>query len=189
MRHSFIRETMYIFAFDMLVLIVLAYFIGEEAREISTMFRLGSEGLALETMVQYFLSAAVIAGWKNFFSSRRIFKKMMVLWRTVGRVFAVAGSMVCFVAVCGWFPIDSVEGWIGFVVSFIVCFVVSAGCMVYRTNRESRKYEVLLQRYQSSRSGESMERKESGRSEKNAEERQSGKNREDAETRQSAQSR
>ncbi len=66
MRHSFIRETMYIFAFDMLILIVLAYFIGEEAREISTMFRLGSEGLALETMVQYFLSAAVIAGWKNF---------------------------------------------------------------------------------------------------------------------------
>ncbi len=114
---------------------------------------------------------------------------MMVLWRTVGMVFAVAVSMVCFVAVCGWFPIDSVEGWIGFVVSFIVCFVVSAGCMVYRTNRESRKYEVLLQRYQSSRSGESMERKESGRSEKNAEERQSGKNREDAETRQSAQSR
>ena len=123
MRHSFIRETMYIFAFDMLILIVLAYFIGEEAREISTMFRLGSEGLALETMVQYFLSAAVIAGWKNFFSSRRIFKKMMVLWRTVGMVFAVAVSMVCFVAVCGWFPIDSVEGWIGFVVSFIVCFL------------------------------------------------------------------
>ena len=100
MRHSFIRETMYIFAFDMLMLIVLAYFIGEEAREISTMFRLGSEGLALETMAQYFLSAAVIAGWKNFFFSRRIFKKMMVLWRTVGMVFAAAVSMVCFVVVC-----------------------------------------------------------------------------------------
>lgn len=189
MRHSFIRETMYIFAFDMLMLMFLAYFIGEDAREISTMFRLGSDGLALETMAQYFLSAAVIAGWKSFFFSDKVFRKMMVLWRTLGMLFAAAVSMVCFVAACGWFPIDSVEGWTGFVVSFLVCFVVSAGCMVYRTNRESRKYEVLLQRYQSSRSGESIERKESGRSEKNAEERQSGKNREDAETRQSAQSR
>lgn len=157
MRHSFIRETMYIFAFDMLMLIVLAYFIGEDAKEISTMFRLGSEGLALETMVQYFLSAVVIAGWKSFFFSGKVFRKMMVLWRTVGMLFAAAVSMVCFVAACGWFPINSVEGWAGFVVSFIVCFVVSASCMIYRTRRQSRKYEALLQKYQSGRNREDKE--------------------------------
>lgn len=151
MKHSFIKDTMIIFAVDILVLVVMTYFFGEMAREVSTMFRLGGKGLALETIMQYFLSAAVIAGLKNLFFSQRIFKNMMMLWRTVGMLLAVVVSMVCFIAIFGWFPIDNVEGWIGFVVSFGLCFGVSAGGMILKTHIQSRKYDELLKRYQNRR--------------------------------------
>lgn len=148
MNHSFIKDTMYIFAIDILVLTLMVFLFGESAKGVSTMFRLGSEGLALETIMQYFFSAAVIAGWKSLFFSGKIFKNMMILWRTIGMLFAIMVSMVCFIAVCGWFPISNVEGWIGFIVSFVICVCVSVGCMILKTHIQSCKYEKLLKKYQ-----------------------------------------
>lgn len=147
MRNSFIRDTMNIFAVDILMLVAVTYFFGEEARGLSTMFQLGANGLALETIIQFFLSAAVIAGWRWLFFSQRILKNMMMLWRTLGMLFAVIVSMVGFIAVCGWFPVNNVEGWIGFIVSFAVCFGVSAGYMILKTHYQSRRYDELLKKY------------------------------------------
>lgn len=156
MKHSFMKDTMIIFAVDILVLVILTFLFGEDAKEVSTMFRLGCEGLALETIVEYFFSAAVIAGWKSLFFSQKLFGNMMILWRTIGMLAAVVVSMVGFIAVCGWFPIDNVEGWIGFTVSFIVCFCVSVGFMILKTHLQSRKYGELLKKYQN-RKGEEHE--------------------------------
>lgn len=148
MKPSFLKDTMVIFAVDILVLITYAYFLGDYAKEASTMFQLGSKGLALETMLQYFLSAAVIAGWRQVFFTERIFKHMMTLWRTVGMLTAVFLSISCFIVGFKWFPADDVRGWSGFIISFFLCFAVSMGMMIFITKWQSRKYGRLLKEYQ-----------------------------------------
>ena len=50
-------------------------------------------------------------------------------------------------AVFRWFPLDMWEAWLGFVGSFSLATAVSFGVMVFRTGRESRRYQQTLAAY------------------------------------------
>lgn len=148
MKPNFLKDTMLIFSVDVLVLIFLTWVFGEDAKEISTLFRLGSRGIALETLLQFFLSSVVISALRQIFFTEKIFKNMMALWRSIGMLLSVIVFISGFIAFFGWFPVDSKEGWLGFIVSFLICFLASTGVMVLKTRSQSRKYEKLLEEYQ-----------------------------------------
>lgn len=156
MKPKFINDIMVIFAIDILVIMLLTFLTGEEASSISTIFQLGSQGIALTTLLEFFLSAVVISIWRQVFFSEKIFKNMMTLWRTVWMVLCVIVSICGFIVICGWFPINSVAGWVSFVVTFLICFSASIGVMILKTKWQSRKYENLLEEFKS-RKGEEHE--------------------------------
>ncbi|SEW04480.1 hypothetical protein [[Clostridium] fimetarium] len=146
-KYGFINQILIIFSTGILFLTIIGGFIGDSAKQSSTMFSLGSEGLSFSVILQFLAVAIMIAALKEFIYSEKFLKNMMALWRTVIFLFSIIVIIIGFIIAFGWFPVESAEGWIGFFVSFGVCFIISTLSMVIRTRLESRKYEESFEKY------------------------------------------
>jgi len=146
-KYGFINQILIIFSTGILFLTIIGGLIGDSAKQSSTMFSLGSEGLSFSVILQFLAVAVMIAALKEFIYSEKFLKNMMALWRTVIFLFSIIVIIIGFIIAFGWFPVESVDGWIGFFVSFGVCFIISTLSMVIRTRLESRKYEESFEKY------------------------------------------
>ena len=146
-KSGFINQILIIFSTGILFLTIIGELIGDSAKRSSTMFSLGSEGLSFSVILQFLAVAVMIAALKELIYSEKFLKNMMTLWRTVIFLFCIIVIIIGFIIAFGWFPVNNVEGWIGFFVSFGVCFVISTLSMVIRTRWESRKYEESFEQY------------------------------------------
>lgn len=153
-KYGFMNQVFIIFSTGILFLTVIGGIMGDSAKQASTMFSLGSEGLSFSVILQFFAVAVLIAALKMLIYSEKYLKNMMTLWKTVIFLFSIIVIIICFVIAFGWFPVNSVEGWIGFFVSFGFCFVMSTVVMVIKTRLESRKYEELFLEYKKRQNGD-----------------------------------
>lgn len=150
----FIAMTLLLFAVDILMLMLISTLFGEQTKEMSTMFQLGSKGLATTTMLQFLLSALVTTLLKNIFYSELIFKKLMTLWRTVFMLFSVLVIHIVFILVFGWFTYDNALAWGGFFICFGGGFFIGSSYMILKTKFESKRYDDLLNSYKEQREGD-----------------------------------
>jgi len=146
-KYGFINQILIIFSTGILFLTIIGGLIGDSAKRASTMFSLGSEGLSFSVILQFLAVAVMIATLKEIIYSEKLLKNMMTLWRTVIFLFSIIVIIIGFVLMFGWFPVNSVEGWIGFLISFGICFLISTLSMVIKTKLESRKYEESFEKY------------------------------------------
>ena len=56
-------------------------------------------------------------------------------------------TITVFAAVFGWFPLNNVLSWIGFIVSFSICAVISSVLMRLEENAENKKMQEALKKY------------------------------------------
>lgn len=129
------------------IFIVLGSVIGEEAKNISTLFSLGSEGLRLDTLLQLFMFALILSFAEILFVTDRIIKKMPMAVRILCFFIAVIITIVGFATGFSWFPIDDEKSWIGFLVSFTVCTVIGVGISILKEKAENKKMEQALNRF------------------------------------------
>lgn len=141
---DYLAHAFTIFGITLLILAVLSRLCGVEAKEVSTIFALGSEGIPTVTIFQFFLTSVLTAVMNGLFFSDEVIKKMPIWGRTVGMLFAEVFMIVIFVALFGWFPMDMWEPWFMFFVSFLLCFGVSVAVTVLRERAENRKMESAL---------------------------------------------
>jgi len=146
-KYGFINQILIIFSTGILFLTIVGGFIGDSAKKTSTMFSLGNEGLSFSVILQFLAVAVMIAALKEFIYLGKSLKNMMTLWKTVIFLFSIIVIITGFIITFGWFPVNNVEGWIGFFLSFGICFVISTLSMVIKTKLESRKYEELFEKY------------------------------------------
>jgi len=144
---DFAAQTLILFAFSILILILLASLFGESARQLSPLFQLGSKGLASSTIMQFLLSSAIITALKKFFFSERIFKRLMTLWRTVFMLFSIFISSVIFIITFNWFPLDYAMGWAGFIICFGGSCIIISAFLIIKTKIESKRYNAMLDDY------------------------------------------
>lgn len=142
-----ISQAAIIFSFMILFIIIIGNVFGDSVKEFSTMFQLGSSGVASSTVLQVVVSSLIISCLKAFLFSEKYFGNMMVLWRSVILILSIFIMIICFVIIFGWFPMDNVSAWISFILSFGVCTGVSTIIMVIKTKSESEKYDRLLTDY------------------------------------------
>lgn len=154
-KYGFVAQTLILFAVNILMLMLLAHFVGDGARTISPLYRMGSGGLATATMLQFLLSSAVIIALKNFIYSERYFKKLMTLWRTVIMLFGVLVISILFILIFHWFPLDAGFAWAGFFICFGGSFIAASLFMIVKTKLESRRYDELLSDYKDQHGGDS----------------------------------
>lgn len=133
-----------IFGFFVAVMSVFCILFGEEAREISSMFSLGKEGISIGMMMQYFAVSALIVAARFLFCTDMIIKNMAIAARAVCMVVSSVVIIVCFILRFGWFPVNMWMPWILFFMCFGICFVVSMIIAVQKEKADNKKMEEAL---------------------------------------------
>lgn len=153
-KFGFVAQTLILFAVTVLLLMLLAAFFGDGAKEITPLFELGSEGLPTATMLQFLLNSVIVIALKEFYYSERLFKKLMVLWRTVLMLFSVLVESIILIMIFHWFPLDDGLAWAAFLICFGGSVLLSSSFMIIKTKLKSRQYDELLTIYKEQHEGD-----------------------------------
>lgn len=135
------------FGITVVILNVFCMIFGEEAQTMSTLFQLGSRGLAVATMMQFLLTIALIDGLRVLLMTDRLIKKMPLALRIVAMFTGCFGITTAGVIVFGWFPVTDALAWVLFVGCFIISCAISTGISVIAEKQENKKFEEALKRF------------------------------------------
>lgn len=145
---DYVGETFTIFGFTMTVVFVLTKICGGEASAVSTMFALGSRGIAFSTAVQFLAVSAGIVLLRFLCFSGRFFRKLSVTKRMILMLLLVLVLMVGAIVLFDWFPVDEVVSWIAFAVSFMLCFLGSVLIVHAKERLENKQLAEALAKKQ-----------------------------------------
>lgn len=143
---DYLAQMMILYGCTVLIFILFGVLIGEEARELSTLFALGGNGIAYSSLIQLFVMMIFITGFQFLFFSDAVIKNMGLVKRIVCMLIAVIATVVIFVLIFDWFPVSEAKAWIGFALSFGVCFCISVGVISLKEKTENREMEEALRR-------------------------------------------
>lgn len=141
---SYVEQVFMTLGISLLVITLICAVVGEEAREYSTMFVLGDEGIPIHTILEYLLSSVCITALRFVFLTDTLIKSWSLAGRTVGMlgtVIVLIGGLACLF---GWFPVDDPKCWAAFLISFGICFLVSALLSAKKEQQENRQLEKAL---------------------------------------------
>ena len=144
---TFAEKTFMIFGFTIAVLNVFCFIFGAQAKAISAMFSLGSDGLSVATSLHFLLLSAIISALRAVFFTDMLIKDMSLPVRTVCMFACVIITMVFFAVLCRWFPVDSLIAWVMFFICFIVSAGLSAAISSLREKGENRRIQAALDRF------------------------------------------
>ena len=136
-----------VFGVVILIHVFIGSLVGSDASEVSTLFSLGSDGLAMNTIVQLFALSVVVIVLQNLFLTDRFIKNMSIVIRIVLMFVSVTCAIVVFVFAFGWFPVDDVKAWTGFFVSFAFCSLAGVVFTRLKEKAENRKMDAALEKY------------------------------------------
>lgn len=143
---DYASQVFVIFGATLLILNIFCLLFGENAKEFSTMFALGDRGLSVATMLQFLLMSVFIVWWRFLFFTDKIIKNMSLTIRTVGMFVTIVLTIIVFVLLFGWFPVDHWQAWLGFAISFLVSVALSLGISMLKEKAENEKMEKALER-------------------------------------------
>lgn len=145
--YNFATRVLVIFSIMVLFEMIVGIFYGDDAMLNSTMFEMGNEGIAYETLMQYLLSAFITISLNTIFFSARIFKNMMAIWRLTIMLLFQTITIIGFILVFNWFPVDSFTAWCVFLLTFAGSVIISLVIMALKSRSDSKKYDDLLTNY------------------------------------------
>ena len=144
---GFLIKVCVTYTVSMVSMVVLALTVGELAKPVSSMFQLGSQGISLVIMTEFFILSVIITGIRVVLSSGNIFKKIPDYLRTVLVVFS-AGIVMAVAIICfGWFPVSMWQAWVAFLLCYALCILLSVGVMLIKNKVDNKNYEEGLKRY------------------------------------------
>lgn len=141
---SYIGQLFATYGVIVTIFIVFTCIIGDNAKNISTLYSLGNLGLSLATLVQLLALAGVITLAQVAFLTDCWIKSMNMIIRTVMFFVTICVGIVIFAVVFMWFPINNITAWISFAISFTVCTVISTFISKLKENAENQKMEQAL---------------------------------------------
>ncbi len=142
---GYLTQIFTLYGITISIFILFGLLTGEYAKEVSSLFALGGQGLRFSTMLQLLGMSVFITLFRVLFFTDFLFRNMAIVIRTVGMLTGVVGIIVLFVAVFDWFPMNQPEAWISFFVSFGICFAASTGVTLLKEKAENRRMEEALQ--------------------------------------------
>ncbi len=123
---------------------------GEDMRDVSTLFAFNS-GLRYSTILQTAGFSLIIAIFSVLLFSEHIQTKINFLFRGFLLLLATLVTTSIFAIIFNWFPSENIQGWIGFALCTIVCFVVCFALTLLKLKLEGKKYTKLLAGYKERR--------------------------------------
>ncbi len=144
---GYLSEVFMIYGITVLLLNIFCMIFGQDAKELSTIFALGSNGLSVSTLLQFLLAIALVVTLRFIFMTDFIIKKMPLAVRIVLMFAGALAITLTFVFLCGWFPVGKPWAWIMFVICFILSAVISTFISVLSEKQENKKLEEALRRF------------------------------------------
>lgn len=143
---DYIGQVFTIFGITVGILSVFCALFGDEAKGVSTIFSLGGEGIALQTILQFFITSVLITMLRFLFFTNVVFRRMAIPFRAGCMMVSVLLLLCGMNGLCNWFPETMWRAWLMFFLSFGISFVVSVGVTIFRERLENRKMEEALER-------------------------------------------
>lgn len=143
---DYLTQILVIFGFSMLVLNIFCLAFGDSAKEISAMFKLGSDGVPLEVAAQFLVISVLITGARMLFFTDSVIKRMSLPARTAGMLITVIIIIAVFISVFRWFPVAMWQPWAMFLVCFGLSFLGSYLVMRVKEKTENQRLEEALRR-------------------------------------------
>lgn len=143
---DYIKQLFTSFGIVVLLFIVINLLIGNEAGSVSSLFTLGSKGLSTATLLQLLFLVLIITVAQNVFLTDLIIKNMALVVRNILFFATIMAAITVFAIFFGWFPLNNIAAWIGFIISFAVCTVISSVLMRLEENAENKKMQEALNR-------------------------------------------
>ena len=119
---------------------------GEDSKDFSTIFAMGSSGLSLATSVQFFALSVFIATFRFVIFSEGLIRKIPIAVRTVIMFTLIIVLMVCFIYLFGWLPVNMWQPWVMFFLCFGISAAISALLSMWKERLENRVMEEALER-------------------------------------------
>lgn len=143
---DYMAQVLIIFGMTICILNVFCLLFGEDAKEYSTMFSLGKEGLSIPVMMQFLLVSVCTVANRFLFFTETVIKKMTVPVRTICMLIVEVALIAVFIVTCGWFPVDMWLPWVMFLICFGICFVISVAVTGIKTRVENQRMKEALER-------------------------------------------
>lgn len=143
---DYISQVFVIFGATVLILNMFCLLFGKDAKEVSALFSLGNQGLSVATMLQFLAMSVFITVWRFLFFTDKVIKNLSLSLRTAGMFTAVVLTIIVFVLLFGWFPLDDWKAWLGFGVSFVISVGISLGLSTLKEKTEEEKMARALER-------------------------------------------
>lgn len=142
---DFMTNVMMIFGVSVMCLLLFTFVFGEDAKAVSTIFALGNKGIALQTLLQFFVSSFLITVLEWMFFTDKIFKKMSLTVRFILTFISIVILIAVFATIFRWFPVNMVLPWVMFLICFAVCATVSVVLSVLKEKRDNAKLQNALE--------------------------------------------
>lgn len=144
---GYIAQLLATFGAMVVIFIVFGICIGNSTEGYSSLFELGSRGLTTDTLLQLLLLAVLVTVAQVIFLTDVLIGDLNMIARNLLFITSVFISIVTFAAVFGWFPVNDIKAWIGFVISFSVSMTVSLFITRSVEKSENKKMQEALDRY------------------------------------------
>ncbi len=143
---DYLAQVMIIFGFTMLILNIFCLVFGNAAKDISTLFELGDQGIPVGITLQFLCISALITGLRFVFFTDVIIQKMPIWLRTVCMLIFVVIIIAAFIIIFNWFPANMWQPWAMFFVCFGLSFLGSCLVVVVKEKVENKHMEEALRR-------------------------------------------
>ncbi len=143
---DYVGQVFLIFGITIAFLAVLCTVFGEDAKEYSSIFQLGKDGLAIVTILEYMLLVVLIVAARFLFFTDVLIKRWSVALRTACMMSIVVLMIVLAVICFDWFPVDMWQSWVMFILCFIISVGISIAITVLKEHQENRRMQEALLR-------------------------------------------
>ena len=144
---NYIAQGFMTYGVMVVIFIVFDLCIGASTAEYSTLFELGSVGLTTHTLLQLLLLAVIVTASQIIFMTDAVIKNMKMITRNIIFISTIFIAIVAFVFAFGWFPVNDVRAWIGFVISFTISMTASLLITRIVEKSENKKMQEALDKY------------------------------------------
>lgn len=143
---NYLEQTVTIFGITIVVLIPITALVGEYAKDISSVFCLGSKGISIASLLQFLLNAACICVQRTVFFTDLLLKKSSTTTRIILMILGVTLQVGLFAYCFAWFPIDDPLCWLSYFISFLLCFFLSVTVSSHREKSYNTELENGLRK-------------------------------------------
>lgn len=129
------------------IYVLLSIIIGDYIGGYSSLFRLGSKGLSIPTLLQLLLLAVIINIAQNIFLTNKLIKNMPILSRNLLFFITIMILAALLIILFDWFPVNNFKAWIGFCVSYTISVSISVVITWLKERAENNKLQEALDKY------------------------------------------